>query len=830
MQKRIYNFEKIRGVDVTSSPINVAPNRASYMINMISEGGTNKKRHGWEDVAWFDYSAALDVEDINTATRPPINGIFKYKDKFVVHAGTRFFLCEALNGAFRADSLIITEGHPNVENRKSKGYVQGDKLWIVGAGDYLVYDGEKIQPVMNSEYAFIPTTTVGIKAEEYGGGGSRLQAVNLLQKRRKNKLEGMVCDAGVAYRYGYYYLDAEFDESESVILTINSYIKKRTFEMRDGSKFEYEGNVCIEYVGSFNNYGNFESTATVKEGDTQLLDWLEEITHVFSCRNKNKKGEVYLGNFFSTPILENESNITVEFTAKSEKSNSFSCSTEVDAGKNTLLAVVDEENTVYFSEFYEGYGYFPDNDFICVGEANEPITALAPIDNCLGIFKKKALYRVQLNISYDDVNCITKTEYNLLQLLKGRGAINEYSVASVNGDTVVYDTDGVFGIMASGFSKRSSNVDSEITARDDAHAVSYEGRYYLFVDGMVFIADSRFKYYESNRLDSSYEYEWWVWDNCRCRCAFAIDGCLYMGTDDGKIRVFTDEYNDITGKYVHEVDGDVVRYEADMGDFFVFDERLKVESGDLFDLRGIYEKFNKNRISIEKVNGGLLSCTFEPSDFQRVKDMVPRYELFLYSKNRNVHILVRLEEVVASERKLVFKCNGAYTVGDEYDLVRHATEYMIRGVGGGLILSNEFNQIAFFTNQNSISGIIKRKVPVSCEMVTGAIDLAVLHSKSLYKLAVMPTSDTVGDISFGYTTNYNNVEHKRQVGRALDFSAFDFNTFVFDGAYFKTFIRRVFERNFNLITLRFASSSDGPFGIENAQAVYSVNNELRGDL
>ena len=821
MQKRIYNFEKIRGVDVTSSPINVSANRASYMMNMISDGGTNKKRHGWEDVAWFDYSAVVDVEDINTATRPPINGIFKYKDKFVVHAGKRFFLCEALSGTFRTGSLISIEGEPNVENRKSKGYVQGDKLWIVGAGDYLVYDGEKIQPVMNSEYAFIPTTTVGIKAEEYGGGRSRLQAVNLLQKRRKNKLEGLLNESDNSYRLGEYVLDAEIDEDYDVVLTLNSYVKKRTFNFADDSSFEYEGTVAIEF-----KRGGFE----LKEGSEQLGEWLKIRGYNFNFKNKNGKGIVTFGHLFSTPVVENESNITVEFTAKSEKSNSFSCSTEVSAGKNTLLAAVDKENTVYFSEFYEGYGYFPDNDFVCIGEADEPITALVPIDNCLGIFKKKELYRVQLNISYDDVNLITKTEYNLLQLLKGRGAINEYSVASVNGDTVVYDTDGIFGLTASGFSKRSSNVDSEITASDDAHAVPHEGRYYLFVDGMVFIADSRFKYYESNRLDSSYEYEWWVWNNCQCRCAFSIDNRLYMGTDNGKIQVFTDEYNDITGEYVREVDGDVVRYEADMGDFFVFDERLNVKSGDLFDLRGIDEKFNKGQISIERVNGETLSCTFEPSDFQRVKNMVPRYELFLYSKNRNVHILVRLEEVVASERKLVFKCNGAYTVGDEYDLVRHATEYMIRGVGGGLILSNEFNQIAFFTNQDSISGIIKRKVPVSCEMVTGAIDLAVLHSKSLYKLAVMPTSDTVGDISFGYTTNYNNVEHKRQVGRALDFSAFDFNTFVFDGAYFKTFVRRVFERNFNLITLRFASSSDGPFGIENAQAVYSVNNELRGDL
>ena len=87
---------------------------------------------------------------------------------------------------------------------------------------------------------------------------------------------------------------------------------------------------------------------------------------------------------------------------------------------------------------------------------------------------------------------------------------------------------GVYGLSSSGVHPRSSNINKELLVigkSDLKNAVGLEqnGRYYLFVENKAFIADARYKTYRSNRLDVSYEYEWWVWENCPCEIATKID-------------------------------------------------------------------------------------------------------------------------------------------------------------------------------------------------------------------------------------------------------------------------------------------------------------------
>ena len=804
MQKRIYNFEKIRGVDVNSSPINVAPNRASYMMNMISDGGTNKKRHGWEDIAWFEY----------LGEKAPINGVFKYNDKFVVHAGEHFFLCDRLGGSFRSESCISVENGLKVANKKSKGYVQDGKLWIVGAGDYMVYDGEKIQPVMNSMYAYVPTTSIGIlPGKEYNG--KQLQGVNLLQKKRKNKLIGQATVAR-------YKLDSEVDITQPVRISIEYQEIIETVTRNVSFSVEW-------------NEGKAVASATDDSGN-EIEGLADEIVGKITVGGEG----IVIIRHSCVPALEGDSNITVEFTAKYDLSLDISCSGEVTIGRaNTVLSLVNNKNVVYFSDYYQGYGYFPDNDYICVGEGNEPVTALVPLDVGIGVFKKESLYRVQIDVNLNEEKMTARLSPSLLSVHKHVGCENEFCALNVNGDGLIYNKNGVSGVVSSSeriVNRRSTNIECEIVGygsgvSSEPFAVSHEGRYYLFLGGKVYIADTRFKTYESNRLDSSYEYEWWIWDNCSCRCAFSLDGKLYMGTDDGTVRAFTSEYYDTLGTRVLEVDGDVVRQVGDFADFFVFDDGIGAKPGDLFTLGGVYEKFNEKNISTQQIDGITVSCTFDANDFNRVKDMMQGFMLHLYSKSRFVYIQVLVDEVVYDEKKIVFMYNGAYQDGDEYDLVRPAKKYLVSSAdeGQSLFLVNEFNKIARFTNQDSIRGTIKRKTPVACEMVTGAIDFAKLYSKSLYKLAVTPTVDTCGQIEIGYRTNLSIATKNRMVGSPLDFGNFDFESFVFDGSFLKTFVKRVFERNFNYVSFRFASK-EGPFGIENAQAVYSINNELRGDL
>ena len=66
------------------------------------------------------------------------------------------------------------------------------------------------------------------------------------------------------------------------------------------------------------------------------------------------------------------------------------------------------------------------------------------------------------------------------------------------------------------------------------------------------MADSRLKTYESNRLDSSYQYEWFYLDNIPASYVAKIDGDLLIGREDGRVVSFYDGYSDIYYEQIGE--------------------------------------------------------------------------------------------------------------------------------------------------------------------------------------------------------------------------------------------------------------------------------------
>ena len=203
--KKTYQINTNRGVDLSSSPLNVSPSRASYMRNMISKGGVNHKRNGWNEIASFKDKNGNELA---------INGIWEYvhpdtKDKsLIVYAGTQFFKCDY---DFTALEKIPVEAGDDINGEKCKAYYKDGLLWIIGCGDYLVYDGETISRVENSKYAYAPVTTMNITeppldfSELYPG--EELEDINLLTNKRKNKIIGK----SGSYNSTYYNLDGLID-------------------------------------------------------------------------------------------------------------------------------------------------------------------------------------------------------------------------------------------------------------------------------------------------------------------------------------------------------------------------------------------------------------------------------------------------------------------------------------------------------------------------------------------------------------------------------------------------------------------------------------------
>ena len=215
INKKTFNLDTIKGVDVSSSPLNVKKNRASYMRNMINEGGVNKKRNGHTTIALFTDDEGNGI---------PINGIFDYKDTSseisssykVIHAGTQFFKCD--ENFANIEKINIKDG-TSILDQKSQAFYDNNKLWIIGCGDYLVYDGNEIQAVKESAHAYVPTTSIEVSDVEHGSVYSSFESVNLFTKKRINKLIGRKGEED----YEKFLLDGKIDYAHPITISAEAY-------------------------------------------------------------------------------------------------------------------------------------------------------------------------------------------------------------------------------------------------------------------------------------------------------------------------------------------------------------------------------------------------------------------------------------------------------------------------------------------------------------------------------------------------------------------------------------------------------------------------------
>ena len=165
-------YQGLRGVDFTSDPALVDRRRSPEAVNLMGDAtGNPEKRPGWRTLATLN---------------DPIDflGYFRLGE-----AG--FFLLIAGAGLYRwagdgtAPAFLHTLSAPLVDG-ECAAFVMGERLWLATGADYLVYDGETVQPV--SQIATVPVTA--INRPPTGEGGAALQPVNRLTGKRINRFRG----------------------------------------------------------------------------------------------------------------------------------------------------------------------------------------------------------------------------------------------------------------------------------------------------------------------------------------------------------------------------------------------------------------------------------------------------------------------------------------------------------------------------------------------------------------------------------------------------------------------------------------------------------------
>ena len=237
------------GVDFSSSTLDVSNRRASSARNFINIDGVNAKRNGWEEIYKLPgkingiHTFKVDGDDttivyagkkfyrvskfLGTVTSFPTNvvgGEVCYKSSYYYLYVSAYNYWEKLSGNFiKCGDYICnditdsgTDTYPsntssslnvpanqviqaNLTETRSTAFINDNKIWIIGCGDYLVYGNvesgihpkHQLRRVENNYYTYIPTTTIGIRPNELEDTSRKsLDGINMLSSTRKNKMLG----------------------------------------------------------------------------------------------------------------------------------------------------------------------------------------------------------------------------------------------------------------------------------------------------------------------------------------------------------------------------------------------------------------------------------------------------------------------------------------------------------------------------------------------------------------------------------------------------------------------------------------------------------------
>lgn len=846
-ERQTVTLTDFRGVDLTTSPLRVAKNRATYMRNLINDHGINHKRPGWSEMLRLDGR---------------INGVFPYQngehDVLLVHAGTAFYRAayDEATGLW-SPALISKEGWGLTDTRSQCVY-RGGVAYILGCGNYLAYGkhgGENYSLVPVSEIAYVPTTTVSINAGEnsvIGTNGSSLSAVNLLSPWRKNTAIGLDHD---------------------------STAEELSFALDGAIDLDTVVTVEIEEANLFNGFVNGSNTYKLTSKENELYDESNQMCGTIE-RSSNFNiatglGVIRIKKACKPPVKDN-ANITVTFSCTTEgyadriHKAKFGALFGTNGASDRLFVGgnPDHPDMDFWSE-YDDFTYFPDSNTMVIGGDQRPMTGYARLsDSTLAIFKESLVgepsiyYRTGKTTTQIDADgdTIPADYFPVTAGTAGEGSVSHHAVANLAGDVLILSPEGVRGI------ELSANVSSgERYTRDrgraiyedlrhrvlsEAVATVWRGRYFLACgDGVCYVADSRYRATFEGSPDTGYE--WWVWDNVPARVFAVYKDKLLFGTADGKVCAFregsfadreclalesgavlVDEYG--TLDYADDLNlevGDRVVLTGGACALLATADRV---AGGTCHAEDVSQLYDGQKVYVDAVgNSGLLKGT--PYTVAEVDVVSGCFRL----ENEAGDTITPL----SGGFRLLERVDGVELyVADASDPATLARGYATNEDG-----ERVWNTV-FLTTYDGIAsnwtGRYMRAYPVKAEWVTPVMDLGTnLYSKSLLSITVATEPGIDGTVTFGYETR--RVLRHLEAGRALAVSAeagatvvgggegfsfgdIDFNQFAFDTAFACSYTRRLHLRNFNFITFRFGSETERDCAVSSAVAVYKINRKNMG--
>lgn len=455
-------ISRFGGADFRSHPTKVTLTRSPNLQNLVCDRNDFLvKRTGWKTVERYD---------------APVYGVFPAPDGegAFVHAGVNLYfrpvsgaqslLCSSMNGAF------------------SQAFTMNGVLYLLDGACFRAvrrnggaWTADRVQ-----DSAYVPTTTVSASP---AGGGTSLEAVNLLTGRRINTFIG------------------------------------------DGKSTEFR----LDAAG----LDRIPLTATVNGAEVAIasVDY--------------DKGRVALAS--APPDGQGHDNVSIAFskTVPGAAAKINRCRIAgLYGGKNDtrvfLAGNPDEPHCDWQSGLYDP-SYFSDTGYARMG------TEASAIAGYLKQYESQIIVKTggaQEATSFARTFVMTDdgaSYFSLRQGAHGEGAVAPRSFAMLGDLPLFLSAQGVMGVYGTAVAEQNTirPISEAVcprlireTALEKACAAVFEGRYYLALNGNVYIADSHLT--EEDGFPA-----WFFWANVPAQCLAVLDDRLWFGTADGRLCRFS---------------------------------------------------------------------------------------------------------------------------------------------------------------------------------------------------------------------------------------------------------------------------------------------------
>jgi hypothetical protein len=548
-----------------------------------------------------------------------------------------------------------------------------------------------------------------------------------------------------------------------------------------------------------------------------------------------------------------------------------------NADRLCLAGNPDYPNYQFFSGFRDPT-YFPDNGWNAVGSDASAIVGFSRIsDGVLAVFKEEGrgepviYYQTAEDVPVyadDDGQELVGMRFKLYTDAGNAGESIVSRAASVDffGDPLILSKNGVFGITyktnvetADRYAaERSRNIRADLVGRDLTKACGavFEGKYWLCVDGVCYVADEGYTFRPSEGT-SGYQYEWWPLDNVPATVLCVADGRLCFGTEDGRLCYFVHEADGVSGAdNYRDVCWDVmlpgaVGHDADdLTRLTVSDEAYQtLRVGDRLLVESPTYALRLGAEDYRVVSGTVVLVDPDQIAGWRDGDIVyadtvgesglaeaAPYTVGEIDRGWGTFMLFSTDGAVVDIKGGGFRLGSLLT-----DTELHVKEMIPDeqdGLGGWIRVSGyvggpHMTMMMYGEggSLNNLYGEIVHVDTVTAEWYTPFLDLGDnAQTKTLTGMTVATEPGHSGRVSFGYETRDVTRLAAQAVGMGgLDLTALSFNEFSLS-AFAGSWTVRLNERNINYIAFRWLSEEPSDCRVDSLTARYTVTGGIRGGL